>query len=95
MGVYPTPELRCLKQDLDWALRDLGFDVETRSFHPHVTLGRAEQGPGAGVFRGLDTLLAAIDFSDDLRVHTLDLMQSRLSSSGARYTSLSGLRLAS
>lgn len=95
MGVDARPELRCLKQDIEWTLSGLGFRVETRSFHPHITLGRVDTSYGAGVFRGLDALLAAIEFSAELKVHTLDLMQSHLSRTGARYTSLSGFRLAS
>lgn len=95
VGVEATPELRCLKQDLEWALGDEGFDVETRAFHPHVTLGRAGQDSGAGAFRGLDRRLAEIDFADELKVHTLDVMESRLSSAGPRYRVVSGVRLAS
>lgn len=95
LGVDATAELRCLKQDLEWTLGDMGFDVETRAFHPHVTLGRTEGDAGAGAFRGLDRHLADLDFDDELRVHTLDLMQSRLSSAGARYSVVSGARLAS
>ena len=48
LGVEATPELRCLKQDLEWALTDCGFERETRAFHPHLTLGRAEAQNGAG-----------------------------------------------
>lgn len=93
IGVEASSELRCLKQDIEWTLGSLGFRVETRSFHPHVTLGRVDTSYGAGVFRGLDARLAAIAFSGELSVHRLDLIQSRLSPTGARYTSLCGLRL--
>lgn len=95
VGIDATPELRCLKQDLEWALGELGFEVETRAFRPHVTLGRAKEGCGAGVFRGLDERFSEVVLDDVLRVHTLDLMESRLSSSGARYSVVSGARLAS
>ena len=94
MGVEATPELRCLKQDLEWSLADLGFAVETRAFHPHVTLGRAKKNHGAGVFRGLDRRFSDIDFEDVLKVHTVDLMRSRLSPEGPRYSVVSGARLA-
>lgn len=95
LGVDATPELRCLKQDLEWTLGDIGFDVETRAFHPHVTLGRVRKNAGAGAFRGLDERFAGMDFEDELRVHTVDLMESRLSPDGARYEVVSGIRLAS
>lgn len=94
LGVGANPELRCLKQDLEWTLGDVGFEAETRAFHPHVTLGRAEAEGGAGAFRGLDELIAAMSFDDELKVHTLDLMRSHLSKEGARYSVVSGARLA-
>lgn len=95
VGVQATPELRCLKQDLEWTLSEVGFDVETRAFHPHVTLGRAQEGGGAGVFRGLDACFADLELEGELRVHTVDLMESRLSPAGARYRVVSGARLLS
>lgn len=95
LGVGANPELRCLKQDLEWALGDLGFEVETRSFHPHVTLGRADASGGAGAFRGLDALMAELEFSGELRVHTVDLMRSQVSREGARYSVVTSIRLAS
>lgn len=94
LGLDANPELRCLKQDLEWTLGDMDFEADTRSFHPHVTLGRADDRDGAGAFRGLDELMAEMEFSGDVKVHTLDLVRSQLSRSGAKYTVLSGARLA-
>lgn len=95
VGIGASPELRCLKQDLEWTFSELGFDVETRAFHPHVTLGRAREDGGAGVFRGLDACFADLELDGELRVHTVDLMESRLSPGGAKYSVVSGARLAS
>jgi 2'-5' RNA ligase len=95
LGVGANPELRCLKQDLEWALGDLGFEAETRAFHPHVTLGRANDEDGAGAFRGLDDAMAELEFKGDVRVHSLDLMRSQLVRDGAKYTVLSSAKLAS
>lgn len=94
VGVHATPELRCLKQDLEWALGDHGFEPETRAFHPHVTVGRADPRGRAGVFRGLDEQVAAIDFGGTVKVRSLDLMRSHLSRDGARYSVVSTARLA-
>lgn len=85
MGIDANPALRCLKQDVEWALTDLGFERETRAFHPHLTLGRAEA-DGAGVFRGLDEMAASLRYEGDFDVEQVDLMRSHLSKSGARYT---------
>jgi RNA 2',3'-cyclic 3'-phosphodiesterase len=88
LGADPIPALRCLKQDLEWALTRHGFEQETRAFHPHVTLGRADEGQGAGAFRGLDELAAGLDYEGQVTVETVDLMRSHLSKKGARYSIL-------
>jgi 2'-5' RNA ligase len=94
LGVDASPELRCLKQDLEWGLADCGFDAETRAFHPHLTLGRAQGANGAGAFRGLDTLMAELAFQGKVQVRSLDVMRSQLSKEGARYTVVSSTKLA-
>lgn len=93
LGVNATPELRCLKQDLEWTLSDCGFEPETRAFHPHLTLGRADARDGAGAFRGLDDTVARMTFESSVPVRTLDLMRSHLSREGAQYSVLSSARL--
>jgi 2'-5' RNA ligase len=86
IGVDPSPALRCLKQDLEWGLANHGFERETRAFHPHITLGRAEEGKGAGAFRGLDELSATLRYRGKVSTETVDLMRSQLSRQGPRYT---------
>jgi 2'-5' RNA ligase len=93
VGVDPSPALRCLKQDLEWALSEHGFDRETRAFHPHFTLGRATSDDGAGAFRGLDTLASGLVYEGEVKVWKVDLMESHLSSSGPRYELLSSFPL--
>ena len=93
LGVGANPELRCLKQDIEWALGDAGFESETRAFHPHVTLGRADDSGGAGAFRGLDDIVASISFSGEIKVHTVDLMSSKLSREGPSYSIVSSIKL--
>jgi len=93
VGADPSPALRCLKQDLEWALSDKGFDRETRAFHPHFTLGRATTNQGAGAFRGLDSLTADLSLSAEVKVWKVDLMESHLSASGPRYEILSSFPL--
>lgn len=94
LGVEATPELRCLKQDLEWALGDCGFDAETRAFHPHVTLGRADDSGGAGAFRGLDEVVAGMTFAGEIKVRSIDLMKSTFTPSGAKYSVVSSAKLA-
>ena len=94
LGLGATGALRCLKQDLEWGMGACGFEAETRAFHPHVTLGRADDRGGAGAFRGLDELVASMEFSAEVRVRTIDLIRSNLSKDGARYSVLSSAKLA-
>jgi RNA 2',3'-cyclic 3'-phosphodiesterase len=94
LGVDASAELRCLKQDLEWGLADVGFEAETRAFHPHLTLGRADAGDGAGAFRGLADAMADMTFKGQAQIHTLDLMRSHLSREGAHYSVLTSARLA-
>ena len=94
LGVGATAALRCLKQDLEWSMGDCGFEAETRAFHPHITLGRADDRGGAGAFRGLDQLVADMEFSAELKVRAIDLMRSHLSKDGARYSVVSSAKLA-
>jgi len=94
LGVDPSPEFRCMKQDIEWAFRNVGFDVETRAFHPHVTLGVATSQNGGGAFRDLHERIADIAFDGQLRVHTVDLMRSHTGPEGTRYSVVSGARLA-
>ena len=84
-GVQATPELRCLKQDLEWALAELGFEKETRAFHPHLTLGRARDNGGAGAFRGLDDVAASLAVDSTFPVRSVDLMRTTSSRDGTRY----------
>lgn len=86
VGADPTPALRCLKQDIEWALAGCGFERETRAFHPHVTLGKAEETNGAGAFRGLDELAAGLSYQGLIRVRQIHLMRSHASSTGTRYS---------
>ncbi len=85
LGAEASAELRCLKHDVEWELAPLGFDREVRAFHPHITLGRAEPTARAGDFRNFEEMVAALEFSGESNVRTLDLMESHLSSKGARY----------
>lgn len=89
IGVEPSPALRCLKQDLEWGLANHGFERETRAFHPHITLGRADEAKGAGSFRGLDELAAKLSYAGKIAVRSVDLMRSQLLlRQGPRYTLL-------
>ncbi|MCH7563974.1 MAG: RNA 2',3'-cyclic phosphodiesterase [Gemmatimonadetes bacterium] len=93
IGVEATPALRCLKQDIEWALSDWGFQRDTQAFHPHISLGRANTDDGAGAFRGLDELAAGLSYRGGGTVRKIDLMRSRLGKGGASYSVHASYRL--
>ncbi len=93
IAVEPTPALRCLKQDIEWALSDWGFERDTQAFHPHISLGRANADDGAGAFRGLDALAAGLSYQGGGTARKIDLMRSRLGKGGASYSVHSSYRL--
>ncbi len=84
VGVDPSPALRCLKQDLEWGLNELGYARETRAFQPHVTVARADD-EGAGAFRGFDEMVTFDKAPAPFRVRSLDLMRSLTSKGSVRY----------
>jgi RNA 2',3'-cyclic 3'-phosphodiesterase len=93
LAAQASAELRCLKHDLEWELAPLGFEREVRAFHPHVTLGRAKPEARAGDFRDFEALVSALSFEAEIQVRTVDLMESHLSSRGARYQRLLAAKL--
>ena len=84
VGVEPTPSLRC--QDLEWALKDCGFDREGRAFHPHLTLGKVDVSSRAGEFRGLDEAAAGLTYKGEMKIRKMDLMRSRVVKGGPTYS---------
>lgn len=95
LGVEATMEMRAVKHDLEHGLVDIGFDRETRAFQPHVTLARADQDADAGDFRKLESLSREVEMDETHRVARIDLVRSRLRSSGSEYERLHGSRLTS
>jgi len=93
LGVEATPPLRCLKQDIEWALSPLGFERETRAFQPHLTIGRAESKAQAGDFRELEGFLQSLDYEAKIEVSDVHLVRSHLSPSGAKYERIATLPL--
>lgn len=85
LGVEPAPEMESLYGELEDQLDALSFDRETRAFHPHLTLGRAQSDARAAALRGLDATCAEIGYRSVVPVRTLDLMESHLKRSGAEY----------
>lgn len=93
LGAEATPQLRCLKQDLEWEISPLGFPRETQAFRPHLTLGRARSDARVGDFRRLESLATEVALEACLEVGTVELIQSHLTPGGSRYERIAALPL--
>ncbi len=87
-GVESDPALTALAASLERVARGLGFEPESREFHPHLTLARARRGERATLPEGLAAPLAS-----SFVVSEVILFQSVLHSGGPRYTALERYRL--
>jgi 2'-5' RNA ligase len=84
-------ELRALHRELAARVSAQGVDLDTRDFHPHLTLGRWSSSRTSDRAR----VLAAVRRGALAREYVtgVTLFESRLSSSGAAYTALAHANL--
>jgi RNA 2',3'-cyclic 3'-phosphodiesterase len=86
-GIIGPPNLASLASDVDRAAHSLGFPLETRRFAPHLTLARLNA-------PGLPSKLAQLAADNARRsfgsftIAEFHLIESKLKSSGAEYTTL-------
>ncbi len=85
-GCEAAPPLELLQDRIEREMQQLGFPVEARVFHPHVTLGRVKRGAKPRDLEGLEQRLANAAFDGEFTVRSIDLMESTLHPAGARYT---------
>ncbi len=88
-------KLTTLQRDIDAALSPLGFRPESRSFSPHLTLGRLREQASPGDRRSFAQWAQSVKFETSLRfeVGALSLMKSQLTPSGAIYSQLASIKL--
>ena len=88
----PSGNLSALADEIEEQLAQVGFQKEQRAFKPHLTLGRVKDS------RGLDTVIKHIQTEEfdggSFTAHKLVLMQSQLKPTGAEYTPLRTIELA-
>jgi len=84
-GCDGAPPLELLQHRVEVEMERIGFAVEGRPFHPHLTLGRAKRDARPGTFTGLAEQIESLTFAAEVAVRSADLMQSTLTPSGARY----------
>jgi 2'-5' RNA ligase len=79
--------LATLYAALQAELAGIGFPVDRRGFHPHVTLGRARSDERLPELRAVLNELRSVD-AGDFPIDALTLFESELRSGGARYNAL-------
>ncbi|MDP6522703.1 MAG: RNA 2',3'-cyclic phosphodiesterase [Kiritimatiellia bacterium] len=84
-GIADSPSLAGLQAELQSELISLGIELETRPFHPHVTLGRVRSSRACGDLLYRIGRLGQAEFGK-IRVASVELMRSVLNQTGARYT---------
>lgn len=93
-GCEPSPPLELIQHAIEREMDTLGFPIEGRAFRPHVTLGRARRDAAPQALRPLVTDLEALEHGAEISVMSVDLMQSTLGPSGARYACRQSVGLA-
>ena len=88
-------KLAVLQKDIDSALSPLGFKPESRSFSPHLTLGRLRDRVTPAERQGFAVWISSIGFEVDINFEADDikLMKSQLTPRGAIYNQLASVRL--
>lgn len=95
MGVEQDPRLELLHHDIEVACEALGFDVDGRPFHPHLTLARVKHPLPDERVRALTDAAREVDYGVDVAVQSLDLMSSQLGPGGSQYSTIASAPLRS
>jgi len=96
VGVEGEVENLCaLQKGVDSALSQLGFVPESRSFSPHLTLGRLRDRITLGERQDFAHWISSVGVEMDLffEISDIKLMKSQLTPRGAVYTQLASIEL--
>ena len=93
MGIHHEPRLELLHHDVEVACEMLGFELEGRSFRPHLTLARVRDDTPEATLRALSRAAKRVTFTATTDVGSVDLMRSNPGRAGARYECLHAAHL--
>lgn len=92
LGAAAGPPLNALQTAVESALAPLGFPTEARPFHAHVTVARLTPRTKPLDLTGMERLVTE-DAYQQLRIQSIELMESKVSSKGARYEAIASAPL--
>lgn len=96
LGVSPEPKLELLHHDVETTCEALGIPVEGRPFRPHLTLARVRPGSlDVGALRQLSRAAREVSYVEEVVINSIDLMESQLTPTGAKYRLIAALPLRS
>ncbi len=84
VGVEAPETLFKIQSSVDTAMAALGYEPESRSYSPHLTIGRVKQPPRGGLLRREIDALEKEPFGS-VHVQEISMMKSTLHPAGARY----------
>jgi len=93
MGIHREPRLELLHHDIEVACQARGFELEGRSFRPHLTLARVRDDTPEATLRALSRAARRVEFSATTGVTSVDLMRSNPGRTGGRYECLHSAQL--
>lgn len=93
MGIPHEPRLELLHHDVEVACEGLGFELEGRSFRPHLTLARVREETPEATLRTLSRSAKRTTFAATAHVDSIDVMRSNPGRAGPRYERLHAAHL--
>jgi RNA 2',3'-cyclic 3'-phosphodiesterase len=93
LGVAAEARLELLHHDIETTCGDLGYEMEGRTFRPHITLGRARAALAAPAANALSAAARDVRFTSRVPVASLEIMASEIATLGSIYRQLASLPL--
>ena len=93
VGARAAVSLEELHARIDQAFLPLGFEPESRKFHPHITVARMNKDGRIRDRSVMDRMRADFDYKTVFRAGSVDLMRSRLGRDRARYEVIEQMEL--
>lgn len=92
LGIKDSEDAVKIQKDIDESMKEFGFEMESREFKPHLTIGRVRSLKNKDLLMKELATLKEVDFGK-IEVNSIALMKSELKPSGAEYFKLKGIPL--
>ncbi len=95
LGVVAEARLELMHHDIETVCSGLGYEMEGRTFRPHITLGRsrARGGLAKATARALADAARAVHYAARVQAGSLEIMASEPATLGAVYRRLASLAM--